>query len=118
MNRVILMGRLARDPESNTTASGLTIAKMTIAVNRMTKDKAADFIGVKGFGRTAEFAQSYLSKGRQVLVEGHIQTGSYEAQDGSKRYTMDVIADHIEFADSKPTEGGGRKEEADDEPPF
>lgn len=118
MNRVILMGRLARDPEINTTQSGNTIARMTIAVDRMSKDKGADFINLTAWNQTAQFAGKFLSKGRQILVEGRIQTGSYTAQDGEKRYTTTVIADRIEFADSKPKEGGEQKEAIQEEVPF
>lgn len=118
MNRVILMGRLARDPEINTTQSGNTIARMTIAVDRMSKDKGADFIGLVAWNQTAQFAAKYLSKGRRVLVEGKIQTGSYQGQDGAKHYTVNVIVDHLEFADSKPLEGGEQKEAVQAEVPF
>ncbi len=112
MNKVILMGRLARDPDVRSTQSGLQVARMTIAVDRrISRAKAqdgqqtADFISLVAWDRTAEFAGQYLSKGRQILVEGRIQTGSYEAQDGSKRYTTDVVAERIEFADSRPQGG-------------
>ena len=117
MNKVILMGRLARDPDVRTTQSGRQVARMTLAVDRRVNrsnlqpgQQTADFIGLVAWERTAEFAGTYLSKGRQILVEGRIQTGSYEAQDGTKRYTTDVIADRIEFADSRPqgdAMGGG-----------
>lgn len=113
MNKVILMGRLARDPDVRTTQSGMKVARMTIAVDRrISRAKAqpgqqtADFIGLVAWDRTADFADQFLGKGRQILVEGRIQTGSYEAQDGTKRYTTDVIAERIEFADSRPQNGG------------
>lgn len=117
MNKVILMGRLTKDPELRTTQSGRQVARMTLAVDRRVNranlqpgQPTADFIGLVAWERTAEFAGTYLSKGRQILVEGRIQTGSYEAQDGTKRFTTDVIADRIEFADSRPqgdAAGGG-----------
>ena len=114
MNKVILMGRLARDPEVRTTQSGRQVARMTIAVDRRVNraniqpgQQTADFISLVAWERTAEFAGHYLAKGRQILVEGRIQTGSYEAQDGTKRYTTDVIAERIEFADSRPQGDGG-----------
>ena len=113
MNKVILMGRLARDPDVRTTQSGMKVARMTIAVDRrISKAKiqagqqSADFIGLVAWDRTAEFAEQYLMKGSQILVEGRIQTGSYEAQDGTKRYTTDVIVERIEFAGSRPQNGG------------
>lgn len=112
MNKVILMGRLARDPDVRTTQSGRMLARMTIAVDRRVSranlqpgQQTADFISLIAWERTAEFAEKYLGKGRQVLVEGRIQTGSYEAQDGTKRYTTDVIVERIEFADSRPQGG-------------
>lgn len=108
MNKVILMGRLARDPELRTTQSGRQMARMTIAVDRRISranaqpgQQTADFIGLVAWERTAEFAEKYLNKGSQILVEGRIQTGSYEAQDGTKRYTTDVIVERIEFAGSR-----------------
>ena len=114
MNKVILMGRLARDPDVRTTPSGLQVARMTIAVDRrISRAKAqagqqtADFISLVAWDRTAEFAGQYLAKGRQILVEGRIQTGSYEAQDGTKKYTTDVVAERIEFADSRPQGDSG-----------
>lgn len=118
MNRVVLMGRLARDPEINTTQSGNTIARMTLAVDRMSKDKGADFINLTAWNQTAHLIGKFLTKGRQILVEGRIQTGSYTAQDGSKRHTVNVIIDRFEFADSKPLEGGEQKEAIQEEVPF
>lgn len=103
MNKVILLGRLARDPDGDTTQSGKRKVRMTIAVDRpKAKDGArnADFIGLVAWEKTAEFAEKYLTKGQRVLIEGRIQTGSYE-KDGEKRYTTDVNVDRIEFADSK-----------------
>ncbi len=97
------MGRLARDPEAQTTATGKLKCRMTIAVDRpKAKDgtQKADFIGLVAWEKTAEFAEKYPTKGQRVLIEGRIQTGSYE-KDGEKRYTTDVNVDRIEFADSK-----------------
>ena len=103
MNKVILLGRLARDPDGDTTQSGKRKVRMTIAVDRpKAKDgtQKADFISLVAWEKTAEFAERYLSKGQRILIEGRIQTGSYE-KDGEKRYTTDVNVDRIEFADSK-----------------
>lgn len=107
MNKVILMGRLARDPELRTTQSGRQMARMTIAVDRRISranvqpgQQTADFIGLIAWERTAEFADKYLNKGSQILVEGRIQTGSYE-RDGQKVYTTDVVAERIEFAGAR-----------------
>ncbi|MBP5199977.1 MAG: single-stranded DNA-binding protein [Schwartzia sp.] len=107
MNKVILMGRLARDPDLRTTPSGRQRALMTIAVDRRISranvqpgQQTADFISLTAWERTAEFADKYLKKGSQILVEGRIQTGSYE-RDGQKVYTTDVIVERIEFAGSR-----------------
>lgn len=114
MNRVILMGRLTRDPEvrysqgENSTA----IARYTLAVdrrfNRNNGDGATvDFINCVTFGKSAEFAERYLRKGIKIAVTGRIQTGSYVNKDGVKVYTTDVIVDDQEFAESKNASGNG-----------
>lgn len=106
MNKVILMGRLTRDPEvrysqgENATA----VARYTLAVERRFKrdgEQTADFIGCVAFGRAAEFAEKYLRKGVKVCVTGRIQTGSYTNKDGQKVYTTDVVIEEQEFAESK-----------------
>lgn len=114
MNKVILMGRLTRDPDVKQTQSGRQAARFTLAVdrniskaNRREDQQTADFIGCVAWEHTAEFAEKFLAKGKRVLLEGRIQTGSYEAQDGTKRYTTDVIAERIEFADSRRQDDGG-----------
>ena len=114
MNKVILMGRLTRDPDVKQTQSGRLVARFTLAVdrniskaNRREDQQTADFIGCVAWEKTAEFAERFLAKGKRVLLEGRIQTGSYEAQDGTKRYTTDVIAERIEFADSRRQDDGG-----------
>jgi single-strand DNA-binding protein len=91
LNRVVLIGRLTRDPESQYTPSGVAIAKFTIAVDRFSKnpetgEKETDFIPVVAFRRSAEFVTQYITKGRLVAVEGRIQVRSWVAQDGQKRY--------------------------------
>lgn len=112
MNRVILMGRLTRDPEirysqgDNPTA----VARYTLAVDRRFNrngENAADFIGCVAFGRSAEFAEKYLRKGIKIAVTGRIQTGSYTNKDGMKVYTTDVVVEDQEFAESKNSGGGG-----------
>ena len=110
MNRVFLCGRLTKDPDVRQTQSGKTFARMTLAVDRLkAKDgtRQADFISLIAWEKSAEFADKYLTKGQRILVEGRIQTGSYE-KDGEKRYTTDVVCERIEFADSK---SAGRKED-------
>lgn len=107
MNKVILMGRLTRDPVISTTAAGLTIARFSLAVDRRYKTEggdSADFPSCVAFGKTAEFIEKYLKQGTKIALEGHIQTGSYD-KDGVKHYTTDVIAEAVEFAESKKAEG-------------
>lgn len=106
MNKVIIMGRLVRDPEVHyaTSASTTSIAYYTLAVDRRVKkegEQSADFIGVVAFGRAAEFIGKYCHKGVKLLVTGRIQTGSYTNRDGNKVYTTDVIAEDQEFCESK-----------------
>ena len=108
MNKVIIMGRLARDPEVHYTQGNepTAIARYTLAVDRRVKregEQSADFIGVVAFGRAAEFAEKYCHKGTKLLVTGRIQTGSYTNRDGNKVYTTDVIAEEQEFCESKKT---------------
>ena len=112
MNKVILMGRLTKDPDvrysqgENQTA----IARFTLAVDRRksknNQDPGTDFIGCVAFGRAAEFIEKYIKKGIKILVTGRIQTGSYTNKDGNKVYTTDVVVEDIEFAESKKSESG------------
>lgn len=106
MNKVILLGRLTKDPEVRYSQgeNNMAIARYTIAVDRRSKDKEADFINCVAFGRNGEFAEKYLSKGMKILICGHIQTGSYTNKEGVKVYTTDVIVDEQEFAESKKAE--------------
>mgnify|MGYP000799992182 CR=1 FL=1 len=106
MNKVILMGRLTRDPEVRYSQGeqATAIARYTLAVDRRFKrdgDQTADFIGCVAFGKLGEFAEKYLRKGTKVVVTGRIQTGSYTNKDGQKVYTTDVIIEEQEFAESK-----------------
>ncbi|MDU5211415.1 MAG: single-stranded DNA-binding protein [Clostridium sp.] len=98
MNKVILIGRLTKDPELRFTAgSGMAVSRFTVAVNRQFKKDETDFINCVAFGKTAETISQYLTKGRQMAVIGSIRTGSYDAQDGTKRYTTDVAVESFEF---------------------
>ncbi len=112
MNKVILMGRLARDPDVRTTQSGKSVARMTIAVDRrMSRNAAegqqsADFLNLVAWERLADFASNYLRKGTKILVEGRLQSRSFEGQDGQKRYVTEVNVFDIEFAESKRSDGG------------
>lgn len=108
MNKVVLVGRLARDPELRTTNTGKSFCRFSVAVDRRFKQEGqptADFIPVVAWGRQAEVINQYLAKGRQIALSGRIQTGSYTAQDGSKRYTTDVVLDEFDFI------GGGNRNE-------
>lgn len=111
MNRVILMGRLTRDPNISYSQSGdnMAIGRFTLAVDRRGRQQdsqqTADFIGCVCFGRQAEFAEKYLRQGTKIAVTGRIQTGSYTNKDGQKVYTTDVVLDDIEFAESKNASG-------------
>ncbi len=112
MNKVILMGRLTRDPEvrysqgENATA----VARYTLAVDRRfsrnNDEQTADFISCVAFGRAGEFAEKYLHKGTKIAITGRIQTGSYTNKDGVKVYTTDIVVEDQEFAESKNSAGG------------
>ena len=107
MNKVILMGRLTRDPEVRYSTSGdnqLAIARYTLAVDRRFKrdgDQSADFIRCVAFGRSGEFAEKYFHQGTKIVAEGRIQTGSYQDKDGKTVYTTEVVVENQEFAESK-----------------
>ena len=107
MNRVILMGRLTRDVEVRVAGNGETkVANFSLAVDRRWKrdgEQNADFPNCIAFNKTAEFLEKYGKKGTKFVVEGRLQTGSYEKQDGTKVYTTDVVVDSVEFAESKTT---------------
>ena len=114
MNKVILMGRLTKDPDMRGEGTGL-VARYTLAVDRRfsrSEENNTDFINIVVFGKGAEFAEKYLKKGIKVVVTGRIQTGSYTNKDGQKVYTTDVIAEDQEFAESKNASGnnGGQTE--------
>ena len=114
MNKVILMGRLTRDPDMRGEGTGL-VARYTLAVDRRfsrNEENNTDFINIVVFAKGAEFAEKYLKKGTKVVVTGRIQTGSYTNKDGQKVYTTDVVAEDQEFAESKNAAGsnGGQTE--------
>lgn len=111
MNKVILLGRLTKDPDVRQSqgAEPVTIARYTLAVNRRGKklegQQEADFISCVAFGKAGEFAEKYLHKGTKICVSGRLQTGSYTRQDGTKAYTTDVVIEEQEFAESKADRG-------------
>ena len=112
MNKVVLIGRLTKDPEVRSTTDGKAVARYTLAVDRKVAkgDKATDFIGCVGWEKRAEFAEKYLRKGTKIAVVGRIQTGSY-TKDGKTVYTTDVVVEDQEFCEPK-----GEKAEEKEEP--
>ena len=99
-----MIGRLTRDPEVRYSDNGNSVARFSVAVDRKFKkdgEQTADFINIVAFKQTAEFIEKYFSKGSKIVIEGHIQTGSYTNQEGQKIYTTDVIAREVEFGESK-----------------
>ena len=108
MNKVFLSGNLTKDPEVRYSQSGKAFTKMGIAVNRpYSKEKVTDFFNLTAFNKTAEFCGNYLRKGSRVLVEGTLQTSTYENKEGVKVNSFDILVDNIEFASSKRSEGEG-----------
>ena len=143
MNKAILIGNLANDPETRTTSSGIAQCTFRLAVQRRFANqqgvREADFLTIVCWRQTAELCSRYLSKGRKVAVEGSIQTRSYDAQDGTKRYVTEIVAENVEFLSSReegqrggydapaapaprmqqaPAGNGGFTEVDDDELPF
>lgn len=131
MNKVILMGRLTRDPDVRYSngEQATAVARFTLAVDRRVArrdgEQTADFIGCVAFGRTAEFVEKYFRQGMRMVISGRIQTGSYTNRDGQKVYTTDVVAEEVEFAESKATSdvlrnnsgmGGGYQPQAQSAP--
>ena len=113
MNKVILMGRLTREPDvrySQNVDGSMAVARYTLAVDRRRgrnsdNEQSADFISCVAFGRSGEFAEKYLHQGTKIVVAGRIQTGSYTNKDGQKIYTTDVVVEECEFAESKNAAG-------------
>lgn len=136
MNRVILVGRFARDPELRTTNTGKSVATFPLAVDRRFKQEGqptADFFNIVAWGKQAETICQYLGKGRQIALTGRLQSRSYDAQDGTKKYVTEVILEEFDFIGSKndsptPADAGGFNSldlgddfslmADDDEPPF
>ena len=115
MNKVMLIGRLTRDPDIKATTTGMTVASFSLAVNRRKKDEA-DFINCKAFDKTADVVSKYCQKGKQVCVLGRIQTGSYENREGRKVYTTDVMVDELELLGAKDEAKPAPKPEPKQEP--
>ena len=132
MNRIILLGRLVKDPDVKVTTSGKTVCTFTLAVDRPFSGKdgkrEADFINIQTWNKTAELIGNYVSKGQRLLVDGRLQIRSYDGKDGQKHYVTEVIADRVEFierkeksaqkAESEAMEGFGSEVQFDEEIPF
>ena len=105
MNKVILVGNLTRDPELITTANGISVCKFGLAVQRrftnQNGEREADFINIVAWRQNADFCYKYFKKGNKVALVGSLQTRSYDAQDGTKRYSTDVVAEEVEFLSTK-----------------
>ena len=116
INKAILMGRLTKAPETTVTTSGTNVSRFTLAVNRRFNRNETDFIPVVAFGKTAEFCSKYFDKGTMAIVIGSIQVRSFET-DGQRRYATEIIADEVNFGESKkdasqsPAEGSASAEE-------
>lgn len=112
MNKAILIGNLTKDPDSRMTANGIAVCTFSIAINRkftnQSGERQADFIPIVCWRGLAENCSKYLHKGSKVAVSGAIQTRTYEAQDGSKRYVTEVVADEVQFLDRVNQEGGSQ----------
>ena len=119
MNKVILIGNLVADPELRKTQSDTSVCTFRIGVQRRFANqqgvRESDFFNIVAWRQTAELCARFLTKGRKCAVVGQLQTRSYDAQDGSKRYVTEVIADNVEFADSRPTDGS--RPRTDNPPP-
>lgn len=116
MNKVILMGRLTREPEVSSSASGTTFARFSIAVDRKFKKEGepdADFFNCTSFGKQSEFVERYLKKGTKVVVTGRLQNNNYTNKDGQKVYDIRVMVEEIEFAESKNSSGNQDSGSAD-----
>lgn len=123
MNKVVLMGRLTRDPDVRYAQGNepMAIARYTLAVDRKIKrenEATADFISCVSFGRAAEFAEKYFKQGIKIVISGRIQTGSYTNRDGQKVYTTDVVVEEQEFAESKNAGNQHSRKESNNPPPM
>ena len=122
LNRTLLTGRLTRDPEMRTTQSGKSVANFSLAVERDFKgpdgEKETDFFDVVAWGGTAEFVCKYFTKGRMATVDGRLQSRAWKDKDGNNRKTVEIIAEAVYFADSKPQTNSGNDNVAAYEPVF
>ncbi len=121
LNRIVLVGRLTRDPETQYTPNGIMVAKFGLAVNRPTKnqetgDYETDFFDIVAWRRTAEFVSQYITKGRLVAVDGRLQMRSWVAQDGTKRKAYEIVADNVQGLDRARDGEGGAPSPTGEEP--
>lgn len=111
MNKIVLIGRLTKDPELKYTQSGTAVCNFTLAVNRrfanQSGEKEADFINCQSWQKTAEFVANYFKKGQMMALEGRLQVHSYDGNDGKKRWVTEVITEQIEFVGGKGDKQGG-----------
>ena len=115
MNKVIVMGRLTADPEIKQTQNGVSYCRFTVAVGRYSKDKqSTDWIDCVAWRGMAEFIGKYFGKGKMILIEGSIQTGSYEDKNGNKRKSVDLLVDKAEFCGEKNSGSSGRDNPVND----
>lgn len=115
MNKCIFLGRITKDIELSFAAgSGTAIAKFSLAVGRKFKKGETDFLNMVAFGKTAENITKYFKKGNLILLETHVQTGSYDAKDGTKRYTTDYIIDSFDFVNNNNIEGNNKENTPED----
>lgn len=116
MNKVILIGNLTKDPEHMSTTSGVSVCRLTLAVQRKFSgqdgEREADFINIVTWRGLADNCHKFLKKGKKCAVIGEIQTRSYDAQDGTKRYVTEVVASEVEFLSAKDQTDGGSQEDA------
>ncbi len=132
LNRALVIGNLTRDPELKSLPSGIQVTSFSVATNRVWKDKngakqeSTDYHNIVVFGRQAETAAQYLRKGSNVLVEGRMQTRSWDATDGSKKYRTEIVADRVQFGArpggaapaGAPSTGGKKEDDGTDVPPM
>jgi len=115
LNKVVLMGRLTRDPELRYTASNMPVCSISLAVNRrfarQDEERQTDFINIVFWSKTAEFVSKYYTKGLQVVVSGRLQSKNWEDKEGKKHYTMEVVGDETYFAESKKAGGNPNENE-------
>jgi single-strand DNA-binding protein len=125
MNKIIISGRLTKDPDVRYTQSGKAVASFTVAVNRRfsKEQQTADFINCVVWDKLAEICADHIAKGSQVIVEGRLQVRTYDAQDGTKRYVTEIVANEVEFTGGKPVDKSGADQfgsqvGSDEEVPF